>query len=64
MKAGRAVVSRISIRTNTANLFKDIDESGVPLHRHSHGGVDTASEGGVDEGHQDGDGLQQGEVLV
>ena len=64
MKAGKVVVSRILKRTNTSNLFKDIDESGVPLHRHSHGGVDTGSEGGVDERHQDGDGLQQGQVLV
>ena len=36
----------------------------VSLQGHSHSGVDTACEGDVDEGHQDGDQLEQGEVLV
>ena len=38
-------------------------KSCVPLQGHSHGGVDTGCEGDVDEGHQDGDGLEQGQVL-
>ena len=50
-------------KLTTPNLFKNINKSGVPLHRHGHGGVDTGSEGDVDEGHQDGDQLRQGEVL-
>ena len=40
-----------------------LHESCAPLHSHSHGGVDAAREGDVDEGHQDGDGLEQGQVL-
>ena len=48
---------------NKAYLAKSFYESCVPLPCHSHSGVDTASEGDVDDGHQDGDGLKQGEVL-
>ena len=44
-------------------LAKSLNKGGVPLHRHSHCGVDTACEGDVDEGQEDGDGLEQGEVL-
>ena len=44
--------------------FQNINKGGVPFHRNGHGGVDTGSEGDVDEGHQDGDQLEQGEVLV
>ena len=40
-----------------------LHESSVPLQGHCHGGVDAAGEGYVDEGHQDGDGLEQGQVL-
>ena len=42
---------------------ENINESCVALHSHSHGGVDTGCEGDVDEGDQDGDHLQHGEVL-
>ena len=45
------------------HLPESINKSAVSLNGHSHGGVDTGSEGDVDEGHQDGDGLEQGEVL-
>ena len=45
------------------NLLEKIYKSCVSFHRHSHGGVDTGGEGDVDEGHQDGDGPQHGEVL-
>ena len=61
--AGKAFVSRKSKKIRSSNLFKNINKSCVSLHRHSHGGVDTGGEGDVDEGHQDGDGLEQGEVL-
>jgi hypothetical protein len=50
-------------RLTNSNLFKNINKSGVPFHRHGHGGVDTGGEGDVDEGHQDGDQLEQGEIL-
>ena len=61
--AGKALVSRKSKKIRSSNLFKNIDKSCVSLHRHSHGGVDTGREGYVDEGHQDGDGLQHRQVL-
>ena len=46
-------------RTHLESFVK----SCVPLQGHSHGGVDTCCEGDVDEGHQDGDGPEQGQVL-
>ena len=45
-------------------LAKRLTKGCIPLHRHSHGGVHTACEGDVDEGHQDRDALQQGVVLI
>ena len=44
-------------------LAKSFHKGGVPFHRHGHCGVDTACEGDVDEGQEDGDGLEQGQVL-
>ena len=45
------------------NLLEKFYKSCVSLHCHSHGGVDTGGEGDVDEGYQDWDGLQHGQVL-
>ena len=59
----KSFVVKIMKKEKSSNLFEKINKSCVSLHRHSHGGVDTGGEGDVDEGHQDGDGLQHGEVL-
>ena len=59
----KSFVVKIIKKEKSSNLFEKINKSCVSLHRHSHGGVDTGGEGDVDEGHQDGDGLQHGKVL-
>ena len=47
---------------DSSYLAKSLHKGGVPLH--GHGGVHTAGEGDVDEGQEDWDGLEQGEVLI
>ena len=59
----RIILPYISESTYNHYLAESFHKGCVPLHRHCHGGVDAACEGDVDEGQQDGDGLEQGEVL-
>ena len=57
----KQVVKMIMVKID--HLLKSINESCVSLHRHSNSGVDTGSEGDVDQRQQGWDHLQHGQVL-